>query len=58
VLKPAVPEFDAVTQEMYNAAYKAFDSNKFPEALKQLDALDAWRPDLASPGQKICAASS
>src|SRR5882724_4198302 len=52
VLKPAVPEFDAVTQEMYNAAYKAFDSNKFPEALKQLDALDAWRPDLAFSGSK------
>jgi len=52
VLKPAVPEFNAATEEMYNAAYKAFDSNKFPEALKQLDALDAWRPGLAFSASK------
>jgi Flp pilus assembly protein TadD len=34
--------------DMYNAAYKAFDSNKFDEALKQLDAIDARQPDLAA----------
>src|SRR5437879_12329438 len=33
---------------MDNAAYKAFDSNQFPEALKQLDAIDARQPDLAA----------
>src|SRR6266702_8057996 len=35
-------------EEMYNAAFRAFDSNKFPEALKQLDAIDARQPDLAA----------
>jgi Flp pilus assembly protein TadD len=35
-------------EEMYNAAYRAFDSNKFSEALKQLDAIDARQPDLAA----------
>src|ERR1700730_12415343 len=34
-------------QDMYKAAYKAFDSKKFSEALKQLDAIDARQPDLA-----------
>ena len=38
----------AELEEMYNAAYKAFDANKFPEALKQLDAIDARQPDLAA----------
>ena len=38
----------AELEEMYNAAYKAFDSNKFPEALKQLDDIDARQPDLAA----------
>ncbi len=38
----------AELEEMYNAAYKAFDSNKYPEALKQLDAIDARQPDLAA----------
>src|SRR5436309_10009114 len=38
----------AELEEMFNAAYKAFDSNKFPEALKQLDAIDARQPDLAA----------
>jgi len=38
----------AELEEMYNAAYRAFDSNKFPEALKQLDAIDARQPDLAA----------
>jgi tetratricopeptide (TPR) repeat protein len=35
-------------EEMYNAAYRAFDAKKFPEALKQLDAIDARQPDLAA----------
>src|SRR5256714_2413441 len=38
----------AELEDMYNAAYRAFDSNKFPEALKQLDAIDARQPDLAA----------
>ena len=38
----------AELEEMYNAAYRAFDSNKFPEALKQLDAIDTRQPDLAA----------
>mgnify|MGYP003693828205 CR=1 FL=1 len=33
---------------MYNTAYRAFDAGKFPEALKQLDAIDARQPDLAA----------
>src|SRR5437867_10873196 len=35
-------------EEMYNAAYRAFDAKKFAEALKQLDAIDARQPDLAA----------
>src|SRR2546427_2515154 len=35
-------------EEMYNAAFRAFDSGKFAEALKQLDAIDARQPDLAA----------
>src|SRR6266542_4203618 len=38
----------AEREEMYNTAFRAFDSNKFPEALKQLDAIDARQPDLAA----------
>ena len=38
----------AELEEMYNAAFRAFDSNKFTEALKQLDAIDARQPDLAA----------
>jgi Flp pilus assembly protein TadD len=38
----------AELEEMYNAAYRAFDANNFPEALKQLDAIDARQPDLAA----------
>ena len=30
----------AELEEMYNTAYRAFDAGKFPEALKQLDAID------------------
>src|SRR5438445_1807084 len=38
----------AELEERYNAAYRAFDSKKFSEALKQLDAIDARQPDLAA----------
>lgn len=38
----------AELEEMYNGAYRAFDGGKFPEALKQLDAIDARQPDLAA----------
>jgi len=40
----------AELEEMYNAAFRAFDSNKFGEALKQLDAIDARQSDLAKRG--------
>jgi Flp pilus assembly protein TadD len=38
----------AELEEMYNTAYRAFDAGQFPEALKQLDAIDARQPDLAA----------
>lgn len=38
----------AELEDMYNAAYRAFDAKNFPEALKQLDAIDARQPDLAA----------
>jgi len=38
----------AELEEMYNAAYRAFDAKKFSEALKQLDAIDARQPNLAA----------
>jgi tetratricopeptide (TPR) repeat protein len=38
----------AELEEMYNTAYRAFDAGKFPEALKQLDAIDARQPNLAA----------
>jgi Flp pilus assembly protein TadD len=38
----------AELEEMYNTAYHAFDAGKFPEALKQLDAIDARQPNLAA----------
>ena len=37
---------NAELEDMYNAAYRAFDAKKFSEALKQLDAIDARQPDL------------
>jgi tetratricopeptide (TPR) repeat protein len=40
---PTKPELEA----MYDKAFRAFDANNFPEALKQLDAIDARQPDLA-----------
>src|SRR5215469_1880931 len=33
--------------QMYEKAYRAFDASNFPEALKELDAIDARQPDLA-----------
>jgi tetratricopeptide (TPR) repeat protein len=38
----------AELEDMYNTAYRAFDAGKFPEALKQLDAIDARQSDLAA----------
>ena len=37
----------AELESMYDKAFREFDSNNFPEALKQLDAIDARQPDLA-----------
>ncbi|HEY6071113.1 MAG TPA: tetratricopeptide repeat protein, partial [Chthoniobacterales bacterium] len=37
----------AELEQMYDKAFRAFDANNFPEALKQLDAIDARQPDLA-----------
>jgi tetratricopeptide (TPR) repeat protein len=37
----------AELEAMYDKAFRAFDSNNFPEALKELDAIDARQPDLA-----------
>src|SRR5438067_13524945 len=38
----------AELEEMYNAAFRAFDSGKFAEALKQRDGIDARQPDLTA----------
>jgi tetratricopeptide (TPR) repeat protein len=35
-------------EAMYDKAYRAFDAANYPEALKQLDAIDARKPDLAA----------
>jgi len=40
---PSKAELDA----MYENAMRAYNANNFPEALKQLDAIDARQPDLA-----------
>src|SRR6516165_4727216 len=37
----------AELEGMYDKAFREFDNNNFPEALKQLDAIDARQPDLA-----------
>src|SRR5712671_7806321 len=37
----------AELESMYEKAFRAFDAGNFPEALKQLDAIDARQPDLA-----------
>ena len=37
----------AELDEIYQTAYRAFNADKFPEALKQLDAIDARQPDVA-----------
>ena len=37
----------AELETMYDKAFRDFDNNNFPEALKQLDAIDARQPDLA-----------
>src|SRR5437588_4915907 len=38
----------AELEAMYNKAFRAFDANNFPEALKELDAIDTRQPDLAA----------
>src|SRR5213596_562908 len=35
-------------EQMYNKAFREFDTNNFPQALKELDAIDARQPDLAA----------
>src|SRR5947199_3673416 len=37
----------AELEAMYDKAFRAFDGNNFPDALKELDAIDARQPDLA-----------
>ncbi len=37
----------AELEAMYDKAFRAFDTNNFPDALKDLDAIDARQPDLA-----------
>src|ERR1700686_4488784 len=37
----------AELETMYDKAFREFDANNFPEALKQLDAIDARQPDVA-----------
>src|SRR6202023_1547392 len=37
----------AELEAMYDKAFREFDANNFPEALKQLDAIDARQPDLS-----------
>src|SRR5213078_4263806 len=44
----AVAPTKSELEEMYSKAFRAFDSKNFPEALKQLDAIDARQPDLAA----------
>src|SRR5437667_5289334 len=43
-------------EEMYNKAFRDFEANNFPEALKELDAIDARQPDLAE-SQKLLGVS-
>lgn len=37
----------AELESMYDRAFKEFNANNFPQALKELDAIDARQPDLA-----------
>src|SRR6266446_6780302 len=39
-------------EEMYNKAFREFEANNFPQALKELDAIDARQPELA-PSQNL-----
>src|SRR5438046_10026743 len=39
-------------EKMYNKAFREFDANNFPQALKELDAIDARQPELA-PSQNL-----
>jgi Flp pilus assembly protein TadD len=44
----AVAPTKSELEEMYSKAFRAFDANDFPQALKELDAIDARQPDLAA----------
>jgi Flp pilus assembly protein TadD len=35
-------------EDMYNKAFRDFEANNFPQALKELDAIDARQPDVAA----------
>src|SRR6266478_10063049 len=35
-------------EEMYNKAFREFDANNFPQALRELDAIDARQPELGA----------
>src|SRR5947209_6838693 len=37
----------AELEAMYSKAFRDFDANNFPQALKELDEIDARQPDLA-----------
>lgn len=39
---------NAELEAMYDRAYRAFDAADYPQALKELDAIDARKPDLAA----------
>ena len=44
----AVAPTKSELEEMYSKAFRAFDANDFPQALKELDAIDSRQPDLAA----------
>jgi Flp pilus assembly protein TadD len=44
----AVAPTKSELEEMYSKAFRAFDASDFPQALKELDAIDARQPDLAA----------
>src|SRR5437899_5584791 len=43
-----VPPSNSELEAMYDKAYRAFDAANYTEALKQLDAIDARKPDLVA----------
>jgi len=44
----AVAPTKSELEELYSKAFRAFDANDFPQALKELDAIDSRQPDLAA----------